>query len=154
MNLTDKIKNSWWVILSLVIVLNGVGFIYIGSKHNNRNWIIEGIIYEVPWFFNFTLFGVYGLSYPTSTLISLGLILMMISIIRSVWVAVKLGYVYDNYEKYTIKQTNLNTSAKNNNANNTTNNTNNSNKKDDNMSSICCCICIIAIFIIFAMSAL
>lgn len=151
MDLTDKIKNSWWVILSFVMVLNGVGFIYIGSKHNNRNWIIEGIIYEVPWFFYFTLFGVYGLSYPTSTLISLGLILMMISIIRSVWVAVKLGYVYDNYEKYTIKQTNLNTSAKN---NNTNNNATNINKKDDNISSICCCICIIAIFIIFAMSAL
>ena len=65
MDLTDKIKNSWWVILSFVMVLNGVGFIYIGSKHNNRNWIIEGIIYEVPWFFYFTLFGVYGLSYPT-----------------------------------------------------------------------------------------
>jgi len=151
MNLTDKIKNSWWVILSFVFILNGVGFIYIGSKHNNRNWIIEGIIYEVPWFFYFALFGIYGLSYPTSTLISLGLILMMISIIRSVWVAVKLGYVYDNYEKYTIKQTNLNTSAKN---NNTNNNATNIDKKDDNISSICCCICIIAVFIIFAMSAL
>ena len=64
MNLTEKIKNSWWVILSFIIFLNGLGFMYIGFKHNNRNWILEGITYEFPWFFYLSPLVVFILSLP------------------------------------------------------------------------------------------
>ncbi len=135
MNLVEKIKNSWWVILSLIIFLNGLGFIYIGFKHNNRNWILEGITYEFPWFFYFIIFAVYGVSVPSTLIITFAVILMLISIIRSVWVAIKLADVYDNNEKYTIKQTNLNRSA---------------NAKNNDSPNIGCCFYLICIFIIFA----
>lgn len=136
MNLAEKIKNSWWVILSFIIFLNGLGFMYIGFKHNNRNWIIEGITYEFPWFFYFIIFAIYGISVPSTLIITFSVILMLISVIRSVWVAVKLADVYDNNEKYTIKQTNLNHSS-------------NSQNKGGNSHNFACCLCMICIFIIF-----
>ena len=141
MNLAEKIKNSWWVILSFILFLNGLGFIYIGFKHNNRNWILEGITYEFPWFFYFIVYGIYGLSAPTSAIISFTLILMLISIIRSIWVAIKLADVYDNNEKYTIKQTNLNHSV-------------NNQGKGNRSTNWGCCFCLICIFIIFAIIVL
>ena len=137
MNLAEKIKNSWWVILSFVMFLNGLGFMYIGFKHNNRNWVLEGITYELPWFFYFIIFAIYGQSIPTSLIISFSLILMLISVIRSVWVAIKLAEVYGNNEKYTIRQTNLNHSVKNQNGNGS--------------HHVGCCFCMICIFIIFAL---
>lgn len=137
MNLVDKIKNSWWVILSLIIMLNGVGFIYIGFKHNNKNWVIEGITYEFPWFFYFIIFAIYGVSLPATLIITFAIILMLISLIRSVWVAVKLADVYDNNDKYTIKQTNLTHQAVH--------------QDKKNRSSFGCCLCILCIFIIAAL---
>lgn len=135
MNLAEKIKNSWWVILSFIIFMNGLGFMYIGFKHNNRNWILEGIIYEFPWVFYIIIFAVYGISVPSTLIFTFAVILMLISIIRSVWVAIKLADVYDNTEKYTIKQTNLNRTA---------------NAKKNDSPNIGCCFCLICIFIIFA----
>ena len=136
MNLAEKIKNSWWVILSFIIFLNGLGFIYIGFKHNNRNWILEGITYEFPWFFYFIVFAAYGISTPSTLIVTFAVILMLIGIIRSVWVAIKLADIYDNNEKYTIKQTNLNNSA---------------NRQDTGRDShMGCCFCLLCIFIIFA----
>jgi hypothetical protein len=140
MNLAEKIKNSWWVILSFIIFFNGLGFIYIGFKHNNRNWILEGITYEFPWFFYIIIFAVYGISIPSTLIITFAVILMLISIIRSVWVAIKLADVYDNHEKYTIRQTNLNRSP------------NTQSKKGS--ANIGCCLCLICIFIVFAVIVL
>lgn len=136
MNLAEKIRNSWWVILSFVMFLNGVGFLYIGFKHNNRNWVLEGITYEFPWFFYFIVYAIYGVSTPSTVIVSFALMLMLVSIIRSIWVAVKLVDVYDNNEKYTIKQTNLNNSVKT------------QNKSND--SHMGCCFCLACIFIILA----
>ena len=136
MNLTEKIKNSWWVVLSFIIFLNGLGFLYIGFKHNNRNWILEGIAYEFPWFFYFVVFAIYGVSVPSTLMITFAVILMLISVIRSVWVAVKLADVYDNNEKYTIKQTNLNHTSK-------------SQDKSNSSLNCGCCLCLICILIIF-----
>lgn len=136
MNILEKIKSSWWVVLSFIIFLNGLGFIYIGFKRNNRNWILEGITYEFPWFFYFIVFANYGLSIPSTMIIAFAVILMLVSIIRSVWVAIKLADVYDNHEKYTIKQTNLNNR--------------NIHPKKENDSRLGCCFCLACIFIIFA----
>ncbi len=142
MNTIEKIKKSWWVIFSIIMFLNGFGFIYIGFKHNNKNWILEGLTYEFPWFFYFIVYAIYGMSTPATLMIALAMILLLIGIIRSIWVAVKLADVYDNNEKYTIKQTVMATPV-----NNTENNNNSS-------TTATCCFCIVVIFIIFAIIAI
>lgn len=140
MNTIDKIKESWWVILSFILFLNGVGFIYLGFKRNNRNWVLEGIMYEIPWFVYFIYFSVYGapkgfVSNPTSAIMLFALLLMLVSIVRSIWVAVKLLDVYDLEEK-PPKITTV------------------SNNSNDDNGKLTCCICIIFLFIIFAFMAI
>ena len=141
MNVFEKIKRSWWVILSFIAFLNGTGFIYIGAKHNNKNWILEGIAYEIPWFLYFVYFVMFGdpnldFLIPSSLILLLAMIVMFVGIVRSVWVAVKLADVYDNVEKYTIQSTVLDNKG---------NEEGNRNLPAD----IGCCLCIIAIFVIF-----
>lgn len=136
MNFTEKIKNSWWVILSFIFFLNGLGFLYIGFKHNNRNWILEGITYEIPWVFYFILSANYGFVTPTKLVMSFALIMMLIGVIRSIWVAVKLIDVYQNNEKYTIKQTNFNHQSP-------------PQRNNDNSSGLGCCLCLVCVFIVF-----
>lgn len=146
MNVIEKITRSWWVILSFIIFINGVGFLYIGSKHNNRNWIVEGIAYEIPWFLYFVYFGMFGdpnldFLIPSSLILLLAIILMFVSIVRSVWVAVKLADVYDNMEKYTISSTALD-------------NHKSGENKDNWTTNLGCCLCIIVIFIMFLIAVL
>jgi predicted membrane metal-binding protein len=146
MNTIDKIKNSWWVLLSFIMFLNGFGFVYIGLKHNNRNWLFEGVMYEIPWFFYFVYYGIYGLPKnigvnPTNLIIIFALMLMFVGIIRSIWVAIKLNDVYANYEKYAINPVELN------NVNNASDNANVSGKMG-------CCMCLIVIFLMFAIIAI
>lgn len=139
MNTLEKIKKSWWVLLSFLLFLNGTGFIYIGTKHNNKHWILEGVMYEIPWFLYYVIYRIYGVPLNlniTGTAILIALLLMFVSIIRSVWVAVKLGDVYDNQEKYQIQLTVL---------------TNHDAPKDNNNSkgNFGCCLCLVVIFVIF-----
>ena len=136
MRLTEKIRNSWWAILSFVMFLNGLGFICIGFKHDNKNWVLEGIAYEFPWFFYFVVYANYGPGVQSTSMIAIAVLLMLVSIIRSIWLAIKLVDVYENNEKYTIKQTNLNQETKN--------------KNQNSNSSLACCLCLLCIFIIFA----
>ena len=138
MNVFEKIKRSWWVILSFILFINGFGFLYIGFKNNNRNWVLEGIIYEIPWLF-YVIF-----AFKDNILdifVVIAVIIMFISIIRSFWVAIKLADIYDNEEKYTIRPTVVkkqNTPKENNNS----------------FSKGGCCICLLAIFFIFAIIAI
>ena len=146
MNIIEKIKKSWWVILSFIFFLNGFGFVYIGFKHSNRNWLIEGIMYEIPWLFYFIFYGIFGTPIqpglnPTYVIVIIAVMLLFVSIIRSIWVAVKLVDVYENNEKYTIKSTELN------NVNNVSDNVNFTGKMG-------CCICVIVIFLLFAIMAI
>lgn len=146
MNTIDKIKNSWWVIISFIMFLNGLGFVYIGLKHSNRNWLFEGVMYEIPWLFYFIYYAIYGLPEnigvnPTNVIIIFALILMLVSIIRSIWVAIKLSDVYDNNEKYAINPIELD------NVNNTSDNASVSGKMG-------CCMCLIVIFLMFAIIAI
>lgn len=144
MNVLEKIKKSWWVILSFIMFLNGFGFIYIGLRENNRNWLIEGIIYELPWFIYLIFFGIYDLPLfsitPTHLILLLAFIMLFVSIIRSIWVAVKLADVYDNEEKYAIQVTELKSNP--------------SQDQDSPFASLGCCLCIIVIFILFVIIAL
>ena len=141
MNTIEKIKKSWWVILSFIMGINGIGFIYIGLKHSNKNWLLEGVMYEVPWFFYFILYAIYGIPNssinPAGVIAIFALILLFVSIIRSIWVAIKLADVYDNYEKYAMNPVELN---------------NHKVKPDKGKRSDvpACCLCLALIFVIFA----
>ena len=76
----SKIVKSLWVLLAFIPVINGLGFAYIGAKEFNGNWIIEGLIYEIPWFLLF-LFS-YNESIGTF-FAGIGLLFMLICIIRT-----------------------------------------------------------------------
>ena len=146
MNIAEKIKRSWWVILSFIMFLNGFGFIYIALKHNNKNWLMEGAMYELPWLIYFIFFVKFGnpnLDFfsPSSLILLIAFMLLIISIIRSFWVAIKLADVYDNEEKYTIQSTEL-TKPK---------------VSDENKGingKLACCLCLFVIFILFVVVAL
>lgn len=144
MNLIDKIIKLWWVILSFIMFINGFGFIYAGLKHDNRNWVIEGIIYEIPWVFMLIYTGIYNIHPfnigPTDYIFLFGSLLLIVSIIRSFWIAIKLWDVYDNNDKYAQNPTELA----------------NPNKVKENnklSSTPVCCLCIAIIFFIFALMA-
>ncbi|WP_458456642.1 hypothetical protein [Methanobrevibacter sp.] len=135
MSTIDKILKSWWVILSAVMFLNGFGFIYIGLKNNNKNWVIEGIVYEIPW-----IFGVmFVYIKPVTQIFSiLCIICLLVSIVRSVWVAIKLCDVYDNEEKYRVQTT-------------VVNNTNIVSQNNDFPCGTACCVGIFLIFFALAL---
>ena len=134
MNIVEKIKRSWWIILSFIIFINGFGFLYIGFKNNNKNWVLEGIIYEIPWLFCI----IYSFNQPIfNKLMVVAIVVMFISIIRSIWLAIKLIDVYDNEEIHTIRPTIVNNEK-----------INQKDKKHSNLAS--CCGCLFALFIIIA----
>lgn len=82
MNGNQKILNSLWIIVSFIVFFNGLGFVYIGSKTRNEKWIMEGCIYEIPWFL--LLLGTGLFSNEAGTFIAgIGLLLVLASIIRS-----------------------------------------------------------------------
>ena len=145
MNILDKIIKSWWVILSFIMFINGFGFIYTGLKHDNKNWVLEGIIYEIPWVFYIIYIGIYGVELfkinPADNIFLFALLLLLISIIRSFWVAIKLWDVYDNHEKYAQNPTELS----------------NPKKVKENSKLFggpICCLCIAVIFFLFAIVAI
>lgn len=145
MNASQKLLKSWWVILSFVLFINGFGFIYIGTKHNNQNWIVEGVIYEVPWFFYFIYYSIYGFIpagfNQVDYILSLALLLFFISIVRSFWVAVKLWDVYDNFDKYAHNPIELTNPHK-------------PQESQNNSKVPICCLCIAIMFFIFALTAI
>ena len=141
MNVMEKIRRSWWVLISFFMFLNGFGFVYIGFKHNNRNWVLEGIAYEIPWIMYFIVYAAFNvqevsMSNPTALLVYMSFILMFVSIVRSIWVAVKLADVYEYNEKYTIRQTHFNPQS------------NGENNQDSSL-KFACCICALCVFFIF-----
>ena len=137
MNAVEKIKRSWWVLISFIPMLNGLGFVYTGFKNKNQNWILEGVMYELPWIIGLFI----GEGSSLDAIVTIGLILMIISIIRSFWLAIKLADVYGNEDKYTVRPTAVS-------------NPNNPKKNDNTKTNICCCMCLIAIFVVFAIMAI
>ena len=138
MDTLNKIINSWWVLFSAVIILNGFGFIYIGFKNNNKNWVIEGILYEIPWIFGIVFSDFDALA---NYYVAICVVLMLVSIVRSIWVAIKLCDVYDNEEKYSFQSTMLNSS-----------NASQDNKKFPTITA--CLLCLFLIFLAYAILAL
>ena len=71
---------------AFIPVINGLGFTYIGAKEFNSNWIKEGLIYEIPWFLLFLCLYNDGLA---AFFAGLGLMLMVVCIIRTIFVYTK-----------------------------------------------------------------
>lgn len=46
-SITWKLVNLFWVLFSFIFLLNGIGIIYAGWKSDNRNWLMEGIVYQI-----------------------------------------------------------------------------------------------------------
>lgn len=136
MNALEKIKRSWWVIFSVIILFNGFGFLYIGAIHDNKNWLLEGVVYEIPWVFGIILADFDAI---LSVYVAIAMILMLVSIVRSVWVAVKLADVYDNEEKYAIQAAALNTS--------------NISDKSEFPTTVACVSCLVLVFIAYSILA-
>ena len=91
---------SLWVIASLFAFINGLGFIYMGYMTNNRYWMLEGVIYELPWLLILFLT---LLAPDLFSLLYLGLFasaLQLVSIVRSVWVDYKYIKFLHRNEKY------------------------------------------------------
>lgn len=143
MNTVDKIKKSWWVLLSFIPFLNGFGFIYIALRHNNKNWLFEGLMYELPWFFYFVFYpslgNPIGLN-PSGKIVALAFLLMAVGILRSIWVAVKLSEIYVDEEKPKVQQVYPNTQRKP--------------QNESKLSEVGgCCLCVFFIFFMFAIIA-
>ncbi len=92
-SITWKIMNLFWVVFSFIFLVNGVGIIYAGHKANNRNWLIEGIVYQL---------------FPTSLILllmidpnsSFGVTLTGIYLLTWVVCIVRTFFIANNYLKY------------------------------------------------------
>lgn len=143
MDTFEKIKKSWWVLFPLTIVLPGFGFIYIGMKSSNKNWILEGITYELPFFFYILASTVFNPEIIARYYIWIIFIAVFVALIRSIMVAIKLFDIYDLDETpkvTTVPASNANDSK----ASKAVNKVRNKSNFDE------CCCCVVAIFIIFA----
>ena len=136
MDTIEKIKKSWWVIFPFTFIFPGVGFIYIGLKADNRNWILEGITYELPWFFYFLASAKFPSEVMAPYYVWIMLLVSFIALVRSIMVAIKL---LDVYEKEDPKPEVYSTPT-----------SSSSSASGDNDGLKSCCACIIFIFIVFA----
>lgn len=137
MDTFEKIKRSWWVLFPFTLFLPGFGFIYIGLKSENRNWILEGITYELPFFFYLLTSAIYSYQAMLPYYIVLIILSAFIALIRSIMVAIKLFEVYENEDSPIITQVSSSGSGK-------------TSIKDKDSNWPICCGCLIVIFIIFA----
>ena len=80
----STLEKIFLIIVAFIPFLNGMTFIYMGSKESNKNWIIEGLVYELPWFLQF-LFA-YDESIGTA-LAGFGLLFMFICLLRTLYVS-------------------------------------------------------------------
>ena len=108
MERNGNIFNSLWIIASFIIFFNGLGFVYIGSKTRNEKWIMEGCIYEIPWLLLIIETGLLNSSLGTY-IVGLGLLLLLVSIIRSIMVNPKYQEALnnENYRKSRSRITSL-----------------------------------------------
>lgn len=80
----STLEKTFLILLSLFPFINGMTFVYMGSKESNFKWIIEGLVYELPWFLQF-LFA-YNDDLAT-TFAGFGILFMFICLLRTVYVS-------------------------------------------------------------------
>lgn len=95
-NIIERITSSLWVLVSFIPLFNGLGFVYIGNKHANTNWFVEGILYEIPWILAIISIPNFAVGTAFTTLAVLASI---VSIIRSIMVDFNLQKQLDESNK-------------------------------------------------------
>ena len=80
----STLEKTFLILLSFFPFINGMTFVYMGSKESNRNWIIEGFVYELPWILLFLF--VYNDDFGT-TLAGFALLFMFLCILRTIYVS-------------------------------------------------------------------
>lgn len=78
-----KIRHLWWILISFIFLVNGLGLIYAGFQADERLWKIEGTIYELIVAIFITAVGIPLTSNLTSFITGLYLLSWIMSIIRS-----------------------------------------------------------------------
>lgn len=144
MDTIEKIKRSWWVLFPFTFLFPGVGFIYIGLKSTNKNWIIEGITYQMPWLFYFIASAMFSSEVMVKYYIWLIILAAGIALIRSIIVAIKLGGVYDRNNTPHVNATVYST------PNSGKSTVESSHIKDRDSNWPACCACLFFIFMVFA----
>ena len=147
MDTFDKIKKSWWVLFPFTFLFPGVGFIYIGLKSSNKNWIIEGIAYQMPWLFYYIASAMFSFDEMAPYYVWLMILAVFIALIRSIIVALKLIEVYEKNDVPRVSATTYSTP-------NSGGSTASSNTGDKDSNWPGCCGCLILIFIIFAIASI
>lgn len=89
----SKINSLLFFVFSAIPIINGIPMIVYGFSNSNRNRILEGIIYEVPWALLFIFNSNESLS---NFLAMIGLFLTLVSIIRSIRVNYETGSLCEN----------------------------------------------------------
>ena len=80
----STLEKIFLIIVAFIPFLNGMTFVYMGSKESNKNWIIEGLVYELPWLLQFLFAFNEGIS---TTIASFGILFMFICLLRTLYVS-------------------------------------------------------------------
>ena len=129
----SSVRKYLWAIPSFIPLINGVGFIHLGNKFNNTNWIIEGIIYEIPW-----IFAIFVAN--KDPMFKFAYVMYTIGILRTFWILAKYPDEYVEIKKLNDK------------LNNVKDNVTGKTSQDDSNGCSCCygmSILIVILFIIF-----
>ena len=79
-----NLEKSFLILVSFIPLINGMSFVYMGSKESNFKWILEGLIYELPWI----LLILFVYNDDMGTIIAeLGVLALVIGIIRTIYVS-------------------------------------------------------------------
>ena len=95
----DRIISSLWVLLSFFPFINGLGFLYVGSKTFRGNWFLEGIVYEIPWIMLVLAFPFHQVAMGLFAA-SAGLVFSIVAFARSLMVNKEYQNILDNEEPY------------------------------------------------------
>ena len=79
----STLEKTFLILLSFFPFINGMTFVYMGSKESNFRWIIEGLVYEIPWFLQFLFAENDDLA---TTFAGFGLLFMFICLLRTLYV--------------------------------------------------------------------
>lgn len=95
----DRIISSLWVALSFLPFMNGIGFLYVGSKTFRGSWFLEGIVYELPWIAMFLFMPLHQWAMIFAAA-GAGMIFSIIAFARSLIVNKEYQNILDNNEPY------------------------------------------------------
>ena len=97
----STLEKTFLILLSFFPFINGMTFVYMGSKESNFKWIIEGLVYEIPWFLQFLFAENDDLA---TTFAGFGLLFMFICLLRTLYVSFTYKKEFDTNSRPMIKK--------------------------------------------------